>query len=451
MARKKAVKVLRKQKKRETMQRFTQKQNIGRACLTAKEFRLLQRMSHSSKALRNVGLYTIKQSYLNDNRVATVKEVDNAMQADMNYSGVQSNSVQAIRRALFTEVTSFFKALEQWKKHPEKFTGRPKFPNYSRSTEKRIIEIYQVPKVDENGYWIIPMNVAFRKKIGSIRIRMPKNLRNKKISYIEIVPKQKGRFFEVHYTYEMHVSQMKKRPMTTSNALGCDLGVDRLVSCMTNTGDAFLIDGKKLKSINQYFNKMICNLQQKNVENGLSKRIVTNKIAALWHKRERQIHGYIAQTVGMLFKKVKEFDIDTIVVGYNAGWKQKSHMGKKNNQTFVQIPFHKLMAAIENKCVKEGIRFLKQEESYTSKASFLDKDPVPVWAKDDKMQYHFSGKRITRGLYKSKAGICIHADINGALNTLKKSKVVELDDNLKVKTPILLEVQKRKAVASRIA
>ncbi|KZD29602.1 Mobile element protein [Bacillus cereus] len=102
MARKKAVKVLRKQKKRENMQRFTQKQNIGRACLTAKEFRLLQRMSHSSKALRNVGLYTIKQSYLNNNKMATVKEVDTAMQTDMNYWGIQSNSVQAIRRALFT-------------------------------------------------------------------------------------------------------------------------------------------------------------------------------------------------------------------------------------------------------------------------------------------------------------------------------------------------------------
>lgn len=297
------MKVLRKQKKRETLRRFTQKQNIGRACLTAQEFRLLQRMSHSSKALRNVGLYTMKQSYLNYNKMATVKEVDTAMQADMNYWGIQSNSVQAIRRALFTEVKSFFKALEQWKKNPEKFTGRPKFPNYSHSTDKRIIEIYQVPKVDENGFWMIPMSVAFRKKFGSIKIRMPKNLRNKNISYIEIVPKQKGRFFEVHYTYEMHVSQMKKQPMTTSNALGCDLGVDRLVSCVTNTGDAFLIDGKKLKSINQYFNKTIRNLQQKNVENGLSKRIVTNKIAALWHKRERQIHGYIAQTVGLLFKK----------------------------------------------------------------------------------------------------------------------------------------------------
>ena len=451
MARKKAVKVLRKQKKREIIQRFTQKQNIGRACLTAKEFRLLQRMSHSSKALRNVGLYTIKQSYLNHNKMATIREVDTAMQADMNYWGIQSNSVQAIRRALFTEVKSFFKALEQWKKKTEQFTGRPKFPNYSRSTDKRIIEIYQVPKVDENGYWMIPMNVAFRKKFGSIKIRMPKNLRNKNISYIEIVPKQKGRFFEVHYTYEMHVSQMKKPPTTTSNALSCDLGVDRLLSCVTNTGDAFLMDGKKLKSINQYFNKMICNLGQKNMDNGISKRIVTNKMAALWYKRERQINGYIAQTVGLLFKKVKEFDIDTIVVGYNAGWKQNSHMWKKNNQKFVQIPFQKLIAAIENKCVKEGIRFFKQEESYTSKASFLDKDPVPVWSKDDKTQYRFSGKRITRGLYQSKAGTCIHADINGALNTLKKSGVVELDGNLKVKTPILLEVQKRKAIALCIA
>ncbi|KKZ97650.1 hypothetical protein B4147_3177 [Bacillus wiedmannii] len=451
MARKKAVKVLRKQKKRENMQRFTQKQNIGRACLTAKEFRLLQRMSHSSKALRNVGLYTMKQSYLNNNKMATIKEVDTAMQADMNYWGMQSNSVQAIRRALFTEVKSFFKAMEQWQKNPEKFTGRPKFPNYSRSTDKRIIEIYQVPKVDDNGYWMIPMNVAFRKKFGSIKICMPKNLRNKKISYIEIVPKQKGRFFEVHYTYEMHVSQMKKPSTTTSNALSCDLGVDRLVSCVTNTGDTFLIDGKKLKSINQYFNKMIRDLQLKNGGNGLSKRVVTNKMAALWHKREKQINGYISQTVGLLFKKVKECNIDTVVVGYNAGWKQKSDMGKNNNQTFVQIPFHKLIAAIENKCVKEGIRFLKQEESYTSKASFLDKDRIPVWSKDDRTQYRFSGKRMTRGLYQSKAGTCIHADINGALNTLQKSRVVELDENLKVKTPILLEVQKRKAVASCIA
>jgi IS605 OrfB family transposase len=451
MTRKKAVKVLRKQKKSENIQRFTQKQNIGRASLTAKEFRLLQRMTHSSKALRNVGLYTIKQCYFNNNRMATVKEVDAAMQTDVNYWGVQSNSVQAIRRTLFSEAKSFFKALEQWKKTPEKFTGRPQFPKYSGSTEKRIIEIYQVPKVDKDGFWTIPMNVEFRKRFGSIKIRMPKNLLNQKISYIEIKPKQKGRFFEVHYTHGVHVAQMKKQPTTTMNALSCDLGVDRLLSCATNNGETFLIDGKKLKTINQYFNKTISNQQQKNIENGISKRIVTNEIANLWNKREAQINGYFSQAVGLLFKKVKEFNIDTIVVGYNAGWKQECDIGKRNNQQFVQIPFQKLIAAIENKCIKEGIRFKKQEESYTSKASFLDKDTIPAWSKDDKTNYCFSGKRVARGLYQSKEGRCIHADINGALNTLRKSYVVEFDENLRVKTPILLEVQKRKAVASRIA
>lgn len=131
-----------------------------------------------------------------------------------------------------------------FKGNPGKSTGHPKFPNYSGSTDKRIIEIYQVPKVDDNGYWMIRMNVEFRKKFGSTKIRMPKNLINKKISYIEIVPKQKGRFFEVHYTYEMHVSHTKKQSTTTSNALSCDLGVDRLLSCATNPGDTFLIDGK---------------------------------------------------------------------------------------------------------------------------------------------------------------------------------------------------------------
>ncbi|GGM37493.1 transposase [Paraliobacillus quinghaiensis] len=451
MTRKKAVKVLRKQKKTENIQRFTQKQNIGRASLTAKEYRLLQRMTHSSKALRNVGLYTIKQCYLNNNRMATVKEVDAAMQADVNYWGIQSNAVQAIRRTLFSEAKSFFKALEQWKKTPEKFTGRPKFPKYSGSTDKRIIEIYQVPKIDKDGFWTLPMNVEFRKRFGSIKIRMPKNLLNRKISYIEIKPKQKGRFFEVHYTYEVYVAQMKKKSTATINALGCDLGVDRLLSCATNKGDTFLIDGKKLKSINQYFNKSISNLQQKNIENGISKRMITNKIADLWNKREAQINGYFSQAVGLLFKKVKELNIDTVVVGYNAGWKQASDMGKKNNQQFVQIPFQKLLSAIENKCLKEGILFKRQEESYTSKASFLDRDSVPIWSKEDKTHHRFSGKRVTRGLYQSQAGHCIHADINGALNTLQKSEVVEFDKNLKVKVPFLLAVQKRKAVASCIA
>ncbi|MEK4424897.1 RNA-guided endonuclease InsQ/TnpB family protein [Solibacillus sp. FSL K6-1523] len=447
MLKKKAIKVLRKKKKFDNIQRFTQKQNIGRSQLTAKEFRLLQRMTHSNKALRNVGLYTIKQSFLNENRMATMKEIDAAMKQDINYWGIQSNSVQAIRRTLRSETKNFFKALEAWKKDPSKYTGRPQFPNYSKSTEKRIIEIYQVPKVDKDGYWTIPMNATFRKRFGSIKIRMPKNLLHKQIAYIEIVRKQNGRFFEVHYTYEVQATQMKQQPTTTKNTLSCDLGVNRLISCATNAGDTFLINGKKLKSINRYFNKAISELQQRNIENGISKRVVTNQLAKLWMKRNNQINGYISQAVGILFKKIKALNIDTIIVGYNEGWKQNSNIGKKNNQHFVQIPFNKLISAIENKCLKEGIRFAKQEESYTSRASFLDKDELPVWSSRDKQKYVFSGKRVNRGQYRSLSGECIHADINGAFNILRKSNIVDLDEHLEIKNPFVLEVQKRKAAA----
>ena len=447
VARKKPVKVLRKKKKTENVQRFTQVQNLGGNSLTAKEFRVLKRMTHSTKALRNVGLYIIKKSFRENNRNATTKEIDEAMKADVNYWGAQSNSVQAIRRSLLEEVNSFFKSLQSWKENPERFTGRPKFPKYLHKEAKRIIEIYQIPKVDNDGYWTLPMNKDYKKRFGEIKIRMPKNLLHKRITYIEIVPKQKGRFFEVHYTYEVQVAQMKKQSTTTTNALSIDLGVDNLMSCATNNGETFLMDGLVLKSLNRYFNKEIGKLQEKNAENGLSKRVVTNNQAKLWMKRERQINGYISQAVGLLFKKMKELNIDTVVVGYNAGWKQKADLGKKSNQNFVQIPFAKIISAIENKCLKEGIRFVKQEESYTSKASFLERDEMPVWSKDDKNTYQFSGQRITRGMYRSKSGKQIHADINGSLNILRKSRLVELPITLNIKNPIKLQVQKRKAVA----
>ena len=447
MTRKKAIKVLRKKKKTHVVQRFTQVQHLGGNRLTAHAYRVLKRMTHSTKALRNVGLYTIRKSFREQNRCATTKEIDNAMKADVNYWGAQSNSVQAIRRSLLDEVNSFFKGLEAWKADPSRFKGRPRFPRYLSKEDKRIIEIYQVPKVDKDGYWTLPMNTAFKKRFGALKIRLPKNLRNHRITYIEIVPRQRGRFFDVHYTYEVQVAQMKKAPTTTTHALGIDFGVDNLMSCASNQGNTFLIDGRPLKSLNRYWNKEIGKQQQTNIQNGLSKRLITNKQAWMWTKRERQINGYLSQAVGLLFQQVKKLNIDTIVVGYNAGWKQDIELGKKTNQHFVQIPFARLLSAIENKCQKEGIRFLKQEESYTSKASFLHRDNLPVWAKDDKTVYVFRGKRQYRGWYRCEDGQCLHADINGALNILRKADVVAFPTGLRIASPVRLKVHTCKTVA----
>ena len=260
---------------------------------------------------------------------------------------------------------------------------------------------------------------------------MPANLRHQKVTYIEIVPKHNGRFFEVHYTYELQKPQMKKAPTTTQKALVIDLGVNNLMSCATSTGETFIIDGLKLKSINQYFNKALSRQQEMNIDNGLSKRFVTKKQATLWTKRNRQITGYFTQAIGLLFNIAKELRVDTIIVGHNKGWKQKSNMGKRNNQQFVSIPFAKLISATENKCLKEGIRFVSQEESYTSKASFLDGDPLPEYRKAKDSSPLFKGTRMTRGMYQSSIGVCLHADINGALNILRKANIISIDENLK--------------------
>ena len=185
------------------------------------------------------------------------------------------------------------------------------------------------------------MNKKFKTKFGEVKIKMPANLRHQKVTYIEIVPKHNGRFFEVHYTYELQKPQMKKAPTTTQKALVIDLGVNNLMSCATSTGETFIIDGLKLKSINQYFNKALSRQQEMNIENGLSKRFVTKKQATLWTKRNRQITGYFTQAIGLLFKIAKELQVDTIIVGNNKGWKQKSNMGKKQQSTICQHPIRK--------------------------------------------------------------------------------------------------------------
>ena len=448
MTRKPKRKYLRKKmKKNDNIQRFTQVQHLGGRSLSAREFRTLNRITHSTKALYNVGLYAWKQYTHENEKAPSTKMIDAAMKEDINYWGTSANSVQAVRRTLLSDIKSFFEALKDWKVNPEKYKGRPKFPRYSKSTAKRVVQFYEFGKVDKSGYWTVPMNKDFKTKFGEVEIKMPANLRHQKVTYIEIVPKHNGRFFEVHYTYELQKPQMKKVTTTTTKALVIDLGVNNLMSCATNTGETFLIDGLKLKSINQYFNKALSRQQETNIENGLSKRIVTKKQATLWTKRNRQITGYLTQATGLLFKMAKELHVDTIVVGNNRGWKQKVNMGKRNNQQFVSIPFAKLISAIENKCLKEGIRFVLQEESYTSKASFLDGDPLPEHGKNKGQSHRFKGTRMTRGLYQSSTGACLNADINGALNILRKANIVSLDENLKPMTPKRIFVQQRKSVA----
>jgi IS605 OrfB family transposase len=227
----------------------------------------------------------------------------------------------------------------------------------------------------------------------------------------------------VSYVYEAEPVQ-KVEP--TGHALGIDLGLNNLATCVSSTGKSFIIDGRKLKSINQWCNKRNAFLQSIKDLQGI--KGLTNRQAGLLDKRNHQVNDYLNKSARYIVDWCRSNQISKIVVGYNPDLKQSVNMGKRNNQNFTQIPIFTLKRKLESLCERYGIEVAEQEESYTSKASALDNDVIPVWNADNPQTYQFSGKRIKRGLYRTAKGWLVNADANGAANILVKHFKSSLDE-----------------------
>ena len=214
--------------------------------------------------------------------------------------------------------------------------------------------------------------------------------------------------------YEKDITKVEK----TDKVASIDLGLENLFTIAFNYNKKGIsIKGTKLKAINQYFNKLKASLQSI-----LPHKQYTSKlINQLMYKREEQLRNYIGYYTNQLIEILKKEKISKLIVGYNKNWKQNINIGKANNQNFVNIPFRKILDILRYKLEENGIECKEQEESYTSKSSYLDNDNIPTYHKGNSQEYLFSGKRITRNLYQSKQGKIINADLNGALNILKKS------------------------------
>ena len=219
--------------------------------------------------------------------------------------------------------------------------------------------------------------------------------------------------------YEKEIEQVKKNDRVAS----IDIGLENLFTIAFNYNKKGIsIKGTKLKVINQYFNKEKARLQSMLP----NKQYVSKFINQLLYKRKEQLRNYIGYYINKLIEILRTERISKLVVGYNKGWKQEINIGSKNNQSFVNIPFRKILDILRYKLEDNGIEYKEQEESYTSKASYLDNDNIPIY-KEETEEIKFSGRRIKRGIYKSKQGKIINADLNGALNILKKSgeKLIE--------------------------
>lgn len=404
--------------------------------LSKEDYLILRDLCRIAKSLTNQAIYNIRQHYFEEGKYLSYPENYKALKTSDNYRLLNSNMAQQILKEVAGSFESFFALVRKAKRGEYSFKDC-RLPGYLPKDSYAALIIGFV-RINGNKL-LIPYSTAYRKNHKNVEITVPPILSDKRIKEIRIIPKCGARFFEIQYAYEAEVIQ---RNLNKSNALAIDLGVDNLVTAVSSEGRSFIIDGRRLKSMNQWYNKENARLQSVKDKQHFGKK-PTRRQYMLAYKRNRRVSDYMSKAARKIIDYCIENDIGHLVAGYNPDFQRKSCIGITGNQTFVNIPYGKLLDKLCYLCELNSISFLKQEESYTSKASFWDKDMIPVYGKSHVCEYTFSGKRIHRGLYKSAEGKFLNADVNGALNILRKSNVVSLEalyTRGEVDTPVRIRI-----------
>ena len=366
-----------------------------------------------SKNLYNASNYVVRQQYFKDKTYLDYNHI-NKMFTDadqMDYRNLPAKVSKGTQRKLHSNWLSYFAAKKDYFKHSEKYKSEPRLPKYLKKTGRFMVHY-------EKGA------LSFKRK-GYIRlsqtdIYIKTKLSKDVVSYVDIIPEHNNIKFLIGYK----VVESEIKPNNNRYA-SIDLGVNNLAVLTSNVIKPVIFNGRPLKSINQYANKRLAkykSLMDKADNTGdiITKFYYQDKIEKLWLKRNNKIKDYMHKISRMLVNHLVSNDIRMLIIGKNRYWKQDSSIGKKSNQNFVSIPFNLFISMLEYKCALEGIYVDFVDESYTSKASFLDKDEIPTYKKNNKRQYTFSGKRIKRGLYVTSNKTQINADVNGSLNILRK-------------------------------
>jgi IS605 OrfB family transposase len=243
--------------------------------------------------------------------------------------------------------------------------------------------------------------------------RMPSNTDWHSLKEIRILPRN-GAFY-AEFVYAVY-ERCSIKQLDSSKALGLDPGLHNWLTCVSNIGTSFIVDGKELKALNQWYNKQVSTMKD-----GKPQGFWSRTLAQITEKRNRQMRDAVNKAARIVVNHCLENGIGTIVFGWNKGQKDSANMGAKTNQKFVSVPTAKLKDRIAQLCEQYGIQFEETEESYTSKASFLDNDELPKFGEKPE-QWHSSGKRVKRGLFRTATFGYINADCNGAANILRKVK-----------------------------
>jgi len=363
----------------------------------------------ASKNLYNQATYQIRQAYIHEGKYLPYAEIFHRVKHLDCYRALPAKVSNSILILIHKNWVSFFRALEEWKQHPKKLTGHPKIPGYKHKEKGRNILIYDKQAIGKRLF----------KKTGKI---VPSGLGieiETKVSWddldcVRIVPR--GSCYVVEVVYQQEIKQAAVDP---SLIAAIDLGVDTLAAITSNKPgfQPRLYNGRPLKDLNHYYNQQRAQHQQQ-----LAKinQKTSRKLDRITTKRNRCVNAYLHTASRRIIDLLVAEGIGTLVIGLNKGWKQEVEMGRVNNQTFVQIPHSRFIQMLEYKAQLVGIPVIVREESYTSKASFLDLDPIPTYDPENREKHSFSGKRETRGLYRAANGRRVQADVNGSYNSLRK-------------------------------
>lgn len=358
-------------------------------------YKILDEVCFKSKNLYNAALYEIRQHFFNTKQFLNWFSIDKIFKEKKqdDYYSLPCKVSQQTLKLLNQNFKSFFSLLKK-----KNYTKKKSIPKYLDKSKGRFVAVYTnqaISKKELRNGMIQLSGTDFK-----IKTKVDSN----SINQVRIVPKNS--YYKVEVIYE--VEEIEELEDNEKYA-AIDLGVNNLATVSFNESKPFIINGKPLKSINQFYNKRKSELQSK-----LSgDRKSSNKINSITRKRNNKIKNYLHKASRCIVNHLVSNNVNTLIIGKNDNWKQETNIGKKNNQNFVSIPHSQFVEMISYKCKLVGIAVMMTEESYTSKCSFID---------NEEMKHHeeYKGKRIKRGLFRTNEGRLINADLNGSLNIMRK-------------------------------
>lgn len=366
----------------------------------------LDELCFKCKNLYNQALWRIKNHYKTNKKILTYYDLDKQLKDEnqVDYRSLSNSVAQQTLKILQQNINAYFATLRSFKKTPSKFKGCPKFPKFLDKDRGRmvaqftILGVKKIPLVKENKLSLTNLNHEF--DLGLI------NLEHKDIQQVRIVPRDQ------HFVIEIVHKVQSDNPIVSDNKCGIDLGLNNLATLGFNNTNCkpLIINGRDVKSINQYYNKKKSKIQSKLSKD---KKRTSKRLKLLTIKRNNKIKDKLHKASKIITNYLVKNNISEVVIGQNKNWKSGINIGKRNSQNFVSVPHTRLIEMISYKCELKGIKVITREESYTSKCSFLDNESI-------RKLKNYKGKRIKRGLFQSAKGTSYNADLNGALNILRK-------------------------------